>query len=456
MRNSIVEALKVGVPACLVVAFVFGDELCGESRGWLGALDREIIAVSNDPATQWAVVVCLAYYLGILFILERRSFRRNNGHYFGAANLWLAGLVAVVLLGFALAYGRASDSTEVLVLLSGIIVGKAISVWACLQKNENERRTAWLIGLLVCLLAGAALWQPEATPLSRYHGTHRWGGVWDDPNPYGLLMGTGMVLAIGLLAARLKTEGKRLEVTPIVLYIAAIMLGAGLVFSYSRGAWAAITIGMLYLAKVYGKFKWRYILPAVFIMAAVVWIFWNTPQTSPWYLQRLDFGRGSVQHRFAAWKAGFAIMRDHPFGVGWNMTVDVYRKDYSAPEGGAEAITTNDYLMLGTQLGVPALVCFAAYVALCFRSQKSEVRSQKSAGERAEGRKQTAESGQSGIRNSEFAIGAACRAGALAMLVAFWFDGGLFKLATTSVFWILLELGAAAPPHKTNLARANQ
>jgi hypothetical protein len=26
------------------------------------------------------------------------------------------------------------------------------------------------------------------------------------------------------------------------------------------------------------------------------------------------------------------------------------------------------------------------------------------------------------------------------MLVAFWFDGGLFKLATAAVFWILLEL----------------
>jgi len=36
----------------------------------------------------------------------------------------------------------------------------------------------------------------------------------------------------------------------------------------------------------------------------------------------------------------------------------------------------------------------------------------------------------------------ACRAAALAMLVAFWFDGGLFTLATAAVFWILLELGA--------------
>lgn len=27
------------------------------------------------------------------------------------------------------------------------------------------------------------------------------------------------------------------------------------------------------------------------------------------------------------------------------------------------------------------------------------------------------------------------------MLVGFWFDGGLFRLATGATFWILLELG---------------
>jgi hypothetical protein len=31
----------------------------------------------------------------------------------------------------------------------------------------------------------------------------------------------------------------------------------------------------------------------------------------------------------------------------------------------------------------------------------------------------------------------------LVLLVAFWFDGGLFELATAAPFWILLELGAS-------------
>ena len=34
-----------------------------------------------------------------------------------------------------------------------------------------------------------------------------------------------------------------------------------------------------------------------------------------------------------------------------------------------------------------------------------------------------------------------CHAGALVLLVGFWFDGGLFKLPTAAVFWTLLELG---------------
>ena len=29
----------------------------------------------------------------------------------------------------------------------------------------------------------------------------------------------------------------------------------------------------------------------------------------------------------------------------------------------------------------------------------------------------------------------------MVLLVGFWFDGGLFKLATGAMFWVLLELG---------------
>jgi O-antigen ligase len=303
-------------------------------------------------------------------------------------------------------------------------------------------------------------------PANFYHGP-RWTGLWNDPNIYGMLMGSGLVLATVLLVAKerkkhkdsenRKAEGGNQEsvadsslrpfprpakregyflrsfaaIDSIVLFIAAGMMATGLLSSYSRGAWAGATVGLLYLAQAYGKFRWRWVLPLVLAAAAVAGLFWNrTTESAPWYLKRLDFSRGSVQHRLVAWRASLEIMRDHPFGVGWGKTVATYQAHYSPPEDGAEAITTNDYLMLGTQLGVPGLACFLAYVGLCFR--------------------------KFAIRNSEFGIPTACRAGALTMLVAFWFDGGLFKLATASVFWILLELGAATSRRKTNPAKANQ
>jgi O-antigen ligase len=216
------------------------------------------------------------------------------------------------------------------------------------------------------------------------------------------------------------------------------MMGVGLVFSYSRGAWMGTAIGLLYLAKVYDRFKWRWVLPPVLVALVVICSFWNnTSDTAPWYLKRMDLSRPSAQHRVAAWRGAAQMMRDHPFGVGWNKAVGVYEKDYSPPEGGAAAITTNDYLMLGTQLGIPGLLCFVAYVGLCFRKVG---RASRLSSERVSASIASA----SPMRAGETpALLYACRAGAVTMLVAFWFDGGLFKLATASVFWTLLELGSS-------------
>ena len=157
------------------------------------------------------------------------------------------------------------------------------------------------------------------------------------------------------------------------------MMGVGLLFSYSRGAWVGTAVGLLYLASAYGKFKWRFVLPGIFVVSAVVIFFWHgTADTDAWYLKRMDLSRASAQHRVAAWSGAVQMMRDHPFGVGWNKAVETYQKDYSPPEGSAAAITTNDYLMLGTQLGFPGLLCFISYVALRLRSPRSKVQSPES------------------------------------------------------------------------------
>jgi hypothetical protein len=78
-----------------------------------------------------------------------------------------------------------------------------------------------------------------------------------------------------------------------------------------------------------------------------------------------------------------------------------------------------------------------------------------------EGKQQAAGRGQkpemgSQDPNADF-LPITCRAGAVVLLVGSWFDGGLFKLATASTFWILLELGRAdlVPPKVTEETKAD-
>ena len=238
-------------------------------------------------------------------------------------------------------------------------------------------------------------------------------------------------LQIGIRNPEKTTE----KILLAVCFLAMGLTGVGLVLSYSRGSWLGVIVGLLYLLMIYGKCKWRWILLLFVVIGALIGIFWNeTPDAAPWYVKRMDFARPSAQHRIAAWKAGFEIMWDHPFGVGWGRAEETYEKEYLPPEGGSAAITTNDYLIMGTELGLPGLVCFLTYVGLALNGKTTEQNAQD-----GKGKQQTFQ--RFGSQNSELGIKMACRAGALTLLVSFWFDCGLFKLATGTLFWILLELG---------------
>jgi hypothetical protein len=391
---------------------------------------------------QLVLLVCFAVWCGSLLFV---TFRLND--------LPIIGLLLIALTAYCISILESQSATNAVTLLAGVTLGKgALVLLSCSIRHESasteEPETgdqksncgqngltssgSFLIGLIV-LLAFASWWRLDMSA-NDYRGP-RWMGLWNNPNIYGMLMGTGLVLAIELLAGRQKAEGKRRKATSAVLSIAAGMITVGLVFSYSRGAWTGTAVGLLYLARVHGTFKWRSVLRGVFVVAVAVLFTWHsTMDTDQWYLKRLDLSRPSAQNRVAAWWGAFQMMRDHPLGVGLNQAVAVYKTRYSPPEGGALAITTNSYLMLGTELGLPGLLCFMAYVGLCFRNALHPTGAHSHRSESGEG------------------VKIACRAGALVLLVAFWFDGGLFEMATASVFWVLLELGSVQT-RKTTASR---
>ncbi|MCX8089398.1 MAG: O-antigen ligase family protein [Verrucomicrobiae bacterium] len=246
--------------------------------------------------------------------------------------------------------------------------------------------------------------------------------------------------------------------------IAAGLIGFGMLKSYSRGAWLAAVVGVGFLVwqirahrisgscatEPVGKRRatppdkrsappspWitrRFWRPAALVVVALLtFAYWQWRDTEQPLMRRVfssfnpnDF---SWRNRVTTWEGALQIIADHPWcGVGWEQPLRYYEAFYKPgrlPDG--RALWSNDFLMLGMTLGLPALACFVGYVALSLTGTPP---------------KPTDPLWPS---RASISLGVICRGGALASLVGFWFDGGpnggLFTLATGATFWILLELG---------------
>jgi hypothetical protein len=478
LRRSLGAAVKLGVVAFLGFVLLFADGVWRSSIGFTGSVLREVTTVLLDPEEQWMVFLCLMAYFATFFCL-----RSPWGTIFAwiiNPNLWLACVLLISAVIYALHY---SPSTQALTLLMGAVLVQGAAVWTTFNSRKlnvgggNVFRVL-AVSLFVILLLYASLWSADFNKSFEYQGHARWSGPWDNPNIAGLLMAVGMVLAVGLFVQILisKIQGLKTEKTAsgvwylafgrfasiILCPLAVILMGHGLLHSYSRGAWLATFCGVGYLTfqalkcQVLGSSKlaignrqsaisydsclswlksnWS---PFAVVSASVFMLtFWHFQQ-SDWHLARralsavdpVDF---SWRNRVAAWEGALKITAEHSwFGTGWSQPEPLYEYYYLPPKlTESAAIEMNDYLMLGATLGIPALFCFGMYLWLSL-TQKSGV----------------------GINSLELRTldcsKIVCHAGVIALLVGFWFDGGLFKLPTAATFWILLELGTVQSHHKT-------
>jgi hypothetical protein len=577
---------------------------------WLQLLAREIQAACRDAGTQWMVAVCLLSYLIVFVVLEAKSRVLGLGSKVGeqeterptsnaqrptsketevrhltpalspneaervfppssilhppsssrpraisylltsisSPDFWLIGFAGLVLFRYALDYANAAKSLQVVVLLTGLVVGKGIALWVgappspksnvqrpkakgsgsrhltpALSPVEAERgagpssilyhpsssRRLTILTILTLLLACAALWHPERGMEFQYRGQPRWTGPWDNPNLFGVLMGVGVVLAVGLLVSdfRFQVSGPKPEPSNLqsstwrtvywlkqfFLLAATILCGFGLVKSYSRGAWLGTAVGVGFL--FWKWLKQTHLTPAlsprptggegeslprldarqldavrerstsnfqpataaklshiwrisrfatwvrlngfpisVFLISVFVLCFWQFRHTEAPLARRLfsvgnpnDF---SWRNRVAAWEGAGRMMGNKPLiGFGWGKAEEVYSKEYRAARlEESAAIQMNDYLMIGISAGTPALACLLGYLLLTgFQVSGFKFQARQ------------AEALELGLKTMDF-LPTVCFAGAVVGMVGFWFDGGLFKLPTCVVFWVLVEL----------------
>ena len=288
------QIVSIVVAAGLLSLCLFASSPHAQSSSLTGPLLKEVQAALRDPATQWMVFACLAVYFVTFMVIGRRQAERFGAHgvtrpTWGLNNsdFWLVGGLLIVTFAYAFNYPVASKSTEALTLLAGVTLGKAARVWA--GWGEVGRGTPCALGLaddlrlpngvqgtarptlilcaLVFLLAASALWRPETTMQYQYRGQGRWSGPWDNPNIFGMLMGVGVVLAIGQTVLSLRSNVQSLKsgcepstfnlqpstteaaylLRLLFLITAACVCGLGLVKSYSRGAWLGTAVGLAFL-----------------------------------------------------------------------------------------------------------------------------------------------------------------------------------------------------------------
>jgi O-antigen ligase len=221
--------------------------------------------------------------------------------------------------------------------------------------------------------------------------------------------------------------------------VACVILNAfGLFGSFSRGAWLGVIIAILlfgpklcvfldptikYPLKI--NLRSNLIVSGVAVCSIVILLYWFVYQQD-WHLLRrvvsvVNQNDFSWRNRVFAWVGDLQMMAERPwFGFGWEKPELMYGC-YFLPSKMAEiaAIEMNDYLMLGASIGIPALFCFCMYLWQSFFERTS----------------------RGVVHSQDKGLKIICQAGAFVLAVGFWFDGGLFKLATASTFWILLELG---------------
>jgi O-antigen ligase len=460
----------------LVLAFcLFADSRLLQADASLDAFWQWAGNIFQDPRNQWMVFAWLTVNFLAVFIFRFRAdlsifWRLTN------SNLWLMAMLNVATIVYARSYSTSFQSgvfpaAQPMVLLAGALFGQIVALWVARQSGQHaDKHERYLImSAYFTLLAIVSVWCPNSGPISEYAGFARLSGPWDNPNIFGLLMATGGLLALGLELERWKVDNQKPRAQAknwkatlwkygrtLLWVLVLAFLGRGLLKSYSRGAWLAAICGAGYLVyqvlknrvstsvkavnsksslslrSIFGiRQNW---LPLALIVLSIAmllyqhfgWTEWRPARRALSAVNSVDF---SWRNRIAAWEGALQITAEHPwFGVGWNNAQLLYDHYYLPPKlAESAAIELNDYLMLAITLGLPALFCFGMYLWLSLgkdlgvKSQKSEPTS------------------LDWLRTT-------CRASAIVLLVGFWFDGGLFKLATASTFWILLGLGSCEPP----------
>ena len=223
----------------------------------------------QDAGIQLVVELILVTYLAVFLWIEYKLMQEPENNIAAAPaqrRLFLLKhalfitFLMVCVFSYLTCFDPTSSSTDLLVLLTAMVIGKGFATWnrkVSLAGRIGEIRRL-VLDAFVLASAFCGLIQPNWenwNQLYKYHDYLRWSGLFSNPDNFGVMMGVGVVASTGLLVTRLqhnrcfggqgtfKTNGRYWAILIVACSIACL----GLLKSFSRGAWLGALLGLVYL-----------------------------------------------------------------------------------------------------------------------------------------------------------------------------------------------------------------
>ena len=264
-------------------------------------------------AANFAPADCLIFLVLLLAAgqLKYRKAAWSIWHCGIAVTLAAGSLVAALRFGVLDRYELLNkDAGLLLPFLSYVAITSSVGEWDDLRRILQVFALSVVVQNLLSvggfLLAYYFGW---ANLFARYGGL-RLSGMLLDPNAYGGL----------LVAAFVISEGASLGRTPIfkrpMLWLSRLTLGMGILFTFSRSAWAALLLALLLLCALQTRAAFRLVLAGVIGAPCLILLMGN--RFLPVF-QEMASRPKQVQGRFDLIHAAFQAFTRHPLlggGIG--------------------------------------------------------------------------------------------------------------------------------------------
>lgn len=234
--------------------------------------------------------------------------------------LMVAGIGGLVLVNL-LSLLEAVDLIEAARFLFITIYLFALGLWLAgwLDRPDRSRLMVrgWLvIGVFSAIIGTAALYLPlPGWEFMTAYGRTRAVALFEDPNVYGPFL---IPIAVILLEDRLNP--RLLKPRPVIGGVILAILTVGVVFSYSRAAWAnfvlavVVMLGVVAFRRRGGRAAFRLLLTLCVVALAAAIVLQSTGGLT--LLEERAQLQGYDSQRFGAQRLGVELSMAHPVGVG--------------------------------------------------------------------------------------------------------------------------------------------